>query len=119
MLGFCAENVPEALLGLKTWIPSLGLPRGLLHGLDVDGVAIEPETLGCVYVKYNSGGSMTFGEMRETGLGFDALWKPGDAVLETYDGDFRGVYFSVQLNDGEFRQFGVLPTDLFVEEEEW
>jgi len=82
MLGFCAENVPEALLGLKTWIPSLGLPRGLLHGLDVDGVAI-------------------------------------DAVLETYDGDFRGVYFSVQLNDGEFRQFGVLPTDLFVEEEEW
>eukprot|EP00555_Chaetoceros_dichaeta_P014140 CAMPEP_0198254630 /NCGR_PEP_ID=MMETSP1447-20131203/4900_1 /TAXON_ID=420782 /ORGANISM="Chaetoceros dichaeta, Strain CCMP1751" /LENGTH=164 /DNA_ID=CAMNT_0043940741 /DNA_START=193 /DNA_END=684 /DNA_ORIENTATION=- len=61
MLGFCAENVPEALLGLKTWIPSLGLPRGLLHGLDVDGVAIEPETLGCVYVKYNSGGSMTFG----------------------------------------------------------
>lgn len=119
MLGICAENVDEALMGLKTWVPALGLPRGLLHGMDVDGKPIAPEDLGSVYVKYNTGGCMTFTEMRRTGRGFDALWKPGDAVLEMYDGDFRGVYLNVELNDGEFRQFGVLPTDLFLEEEEW
>jgi hypothetical protein len=119
MLGICAENVDEALMGLKTWVPALGLPRGLLHGMDVDGKPIAPEELGSVYVKYNTGGCMTFSEMRRTGLGFDALWKPGDAVLEMYDGDFRGVYLNVELNDGEFRQFGVFPTDLFLEEEEW
>lgn len=119
MLGICAENVDEALMGLKTWVPALGLPRGLLHGMDVDGKPIAPEKLGSVYVKYITGGCMTFSEMRRTGLGFDALWKPGDAVLEMYDGDFRGVYLNVELNDGEFRQFGVFPTDLFLEEEEW
>ena len=32
--------------------------------------------------------------------------------------NFRGGCYSVQLEDAEFRQFGVLPTDLFVEEEE-
>lgn len=119
MLGICAENVDEALLGLKTWVPTLALPRGMLHGMDVDGKPIAPEDLGSVYVKYNTGGTMTFTEMRRSGMGFDALWRPGDAVLETYDGDFRGIYFNVELNDKEFRQFGVLPTDLFLEEEEW
>jgi hypothetical protein len=119
MLGICAENVDEALLGLKTWVPTLALPRGMLHGMDVDGKPIAPEDFGSVYVKYNTGGTMTFTEMRRSGMGFDALWRPGDAVLETYDGDFRGIYFNVELNDKEFRQFGVLPTDLFLEEEEW
>jgi|EP00979_Chaetoceros_neogracilis_P002499 hypothetical protein len=119
ILGICAENVDEALLGLKTWVPALALPRGLLHGMDVDGKPIAPEDLGSVYVKYNTSGCMTFTQMRKSGLGFDALWKPGDCVLETYDGDFRGIYFNVELNDGEFRQFGILPTDLFLEEEEW
>jgi len=119
MLGICAENVDEALLGLKTWVPALNLPRGLLHGMDVDGKPKAPEELGSVYVKYNTGGCMTFTQMRRTGMGFDALWRPGDAVLEMYDGDFRGIYFNVELRDGEFRQFGVLPTDLFLEEEEW
>lgn len=119
MLGICAENVDEALIGLKTWVPTLSLPRGMLHGMDVDGIPIPPEDLGSVYVKYNTGGCMTFTQMRETGMGFDALWRPGDAVLETYDGDFRGIYLNVELEDGEFRQFGVLPTDLFLEEEDW
>ena len=119
ILGICAENVDEALLGLKTWVPALALPRGLLHGMDVDGKPIAPEDLGSVYVKYNTSGCMTFTQMRKSGLGFDALWKPGDCVLETYDGDFRGIYFNVELNDKEFRQFGILPTDLFMEEEEW
>ena len=119
MLGICAENVDEALIGLKTWVPCLNLPRGLLHGMDVDGTPIPPEELGSVYVKYNTGGCMTFTDMRKTGMGFDALWRPGDAALEPYDGDFRGVYFNVELQDGEFRQFGVFPTDLFLEEEDW
>jgi len=116
MLGICAENVDEALLGLKTWVPALGLPRGILHGMDVDGIPIPPEELGSVYVKYNTGGSMTFTQMRKTGMGFDALWRPGDAVLETYDGDFRGIYLNAELSDGEFRQY-LLPTDLFLEDD--
>lgn len=116
MLGICAENVDEALLGLKTWVPALGLPRGMLHGMDVDGIPIPPEELGSVYVKYNTGGSMTFTQMRKSGMGFDALWRPGDAVLETYDGDFRGIYLNVELCDGEFRQY-LLPTDLFLEDD--
>lgn len=90
-----------------------------MHGMDVDGKPVPPEELGAVYVKYNTGGCMTFTQMRQSGMGFDALWRPGDAVLEMYDGDFRGIYFNVELNDNEFRQFGVLPTDLFLEEEEW
>mmetsp|Transcript_28688 Transcript_28688/g.53032 ORF Transcript_28688/g.53032 Transcript_28688/m.53032 type:complete len:276 (-) Transcript_28688:311-1138(-) len=120
MLGICAANAPEALSGLKSWVSSIDLPRGMLHGMDIDGVPIPVEDLGAVYVKYSTGGAMTFGEMRRSGRGFDALWRPGDALLEPYDdGDFRGVYVTVELEDGEFRQFGVLPTDLFMEEEEW
>ncbi len=84
-----------------------------------DGVPIPVEDFGPVYVKYSTGGAMTFGEMRRSGRGFDALWRPGDALLETYDGDFRGVYLNVELGDGAFRQFGLLPTDLFMAEEEW
>ena len=119
MLGFCSSNAPEALAGLKSWVTNLDLPRGMLHGMDVDGVPIPVEELGSVYVKYSTGGAMTFSDMRKSGKGFDALWRPGDALLETYDGDFRGVYLNVELSDGVFRQFGVLPTDLFMEEEEW
>jgi len=80
--------------------------------MDLNGVPLDPATLGSVYIKYNTGGVMKFSEIRKSGLGFDAIWKPGDALLETYDGDFRGVYFSVELQDGEFRQFGVLPLSL-------
>jgi hypothetical protein len=105
-------------MGLKSWVSALSLPRGLLHGMDVDGKPIPPEELGSIYIKYNTGGCMTFTDMRKTGMGFDALWRPGDCVLEMYDGDFRGVYFSVELKDSIFRQFGVLPTDLFLEEED-
>ncbi|KAL7528188.1 hypothetical protein ACHAWF_002471 [Thalassiosira exigua] len=119
MLGFCASNAPEALGGLKSWVAGLALPRGNLHGMDVDGVPIPPEELGAVYVKYSTGGAMTFSQIRKSGRGFDALWRPGDALLEPYDGDFRGVYANFELEDGVFRQFGVLPTDLFMEEEEW
>lgn len=120
MLGICASNAPEALGGLKSWVSTLALPRGMLHGMDVDGVPIPPEELGSVYVKFSTGGAMTFKQMRESKMGFDALWRPGDALLEPYDGAFRGVYLNVELEDGEFRQFGVLPTDLFMDlEEDW
>jgi len=112
-LGICAEDCMEALGVLKSWVPSLKLPRGLLHGMDVDGVPIDTTSFGPAYIKYNTGGAMTFSEMRRMGLGLDSIWKPGDAVLEGYDGDFRGVHINVELKDGVFRQYGVLPLNLF------
>jgi hypothetical protein len=36
----------------------------------------------------------------------------GDAMLEEYEGEYRGVYFQVELPDGVFRQF-LLPLDTF------
>ena len=33
--------------------------------------------------------------------GFDALWIPGDAMLEGYDGEYRGVYLNAELQDDE------------------
>eukprot|EP00586_Coscinodiscus_wailesii_P004479 CAMPEP_0172492956 /NCGR_PEP_ID=MMETSP1066-20121228/24253_1 /TAXON_ID=671091 /ORGANISM="Coscinodiscus wailesii, Strain CCMP2513" /LENGTH=208 /DNA_ID=CAMNT_0013262859 /DNA_START=183 /DNA_END=806 /DNA_ORIENTATION=+ len=51
MLGICSSSVTDALGTLKSWVSSLALPRGLLHGADVDGVPVDPETLGKVYVK--------------------------------------------------------------------
>ena len=45
-------------------------------------------------------------------MGFDALWKPGGALLEPYDGTYRGVYFQVELLDQEFRQY-LVPLDTF------
>jgi hypothetical protein len=112
MLGICASNIEEGVGALKSWVSNLQLPRGLLHGMDKDGVPLDFE--GGVYIKYNSGGVYTFEDIRKSGLGFDALWKPGDALLESYDGTYRGVYFQVELLDGEFRQY-LVPHDLFEE----
>jgi hypothetical protein len=36
----------------------------------------------------------------------------GDAMLEEYEGEYRGVYFQVDLPDGVLRQF-LLPLDTF------
>jgi hypothetical protein len=108
MLGICASSTEEGIATLKSWVSSLDLPRGLLHGADEDGVPLEID--GGAYIKYKSGGSLTFSAIRNTGVGFDALWKPGDAMLESYDGTYRGVYFQVDLSDGEFRQY-MLPLD--------
>ena len=110
MLGICASSTTEGISALKSWVTNLELPRGLLHGMDEDGVPLELN--GCVYIKYNSGGVYTFADIRKSQMGFNALWKPGDAMLEEYDGDYRGVYFQVELSDGEFRQY-LLPLDLF------
>lgn len=111
MLGICAPSTEEGVGTLKAWVTNLGLPRGLLHGMDKDGVPIEID--GSVYIKYNTGGSATFADIRRSGVGFDALWKPGDALIEPYDGTYRGVYFQVELSDGEFRQY-LVPLDTFV-----
>jgi len=110
MLGICAPSAEEGVAALKAWVTALELPRGLLHGMDKDGVPIDLS--GGVYIKYNSGGVYTFADIRKSGLGFDALWKPGDALLEPYDGTYRGVYFQVELKDDEFRQY-LVPLDIF------
>jgi Domain of unknown function (DUF1824) len=110
MLGICASSAEEGIATLKSWVTNLGVPRGLLHGMDIDGVPIEFK--GGVYIKYNSGGVYTFADIRKSQMGFNAIWKPGDATLEEYDGTYRGVYFQVELADGEFRQY-LLPLDLF------
>jgi len=109
MLGICASSINEGIATLKSWVTTLELPRGLLHGADKDGVPLEFP--GGVYIKYNSGGVYTFADIRKSQMGFDALWKPGDAMLEDYDGTVRGIYFQVELSDGEFRQY-LLPLDL-------
>ena len=110
ILGICASSPEEGVATLKAWVTALSLPRGLLHGMDKDGVPIDLS--GGVYIKYNSGGVYTFSDIRKSGLGFDALWKPGDALLEPYDGTYRGVYFQVELEDEEFRQY-MIPVDVF------
>jgi hypothetical protein len=110
MLGICASSAEEGLATLKSWVSALELPRGLLHGMDKDGVPLKLE--GAVYMKYNTGGSLTFTAIRKSGVGFDAIWKPGDAMLELYDGTYRGVYFQAELSDGVFRQF-LVPLDTF------
>ncbi|KAG7364633.1 DUF1824 domain containing protein [Nitzschia inconspicua] len=114
MLGICASSAEEGVATLKSWVTALNLPRGLLHGMDKDGVPLDLS--GGVYIKYNSGGVYTFGDIRKSGMGFDALWKPGDALLEPYDGTYRGVYFQVELQDEVFRQY-LVPLEIFEEEE--
>ena len=46
---------------------------------------------------------------------FPRIFFAGTASLTGYGGGFRGVYFTPDLNDGEFRQFAVLPITLFDE----
>ena len=79
MLGICASSAEEGIATLKSWVTALQLPRGLLHGFDKDGIPLDLS--GGVYIKYNSGGVYTFADIRKSGMGFDALWKPGDALL--------------------------------------
>ena len=91
MMGICAPDADEGLVALKAWTADLDLPKGKLHGLDVDGVRQEPPS-GPVFIKYNS--------------------DSGDAFLSGYGGDYRGVLFTPELGDGAFRQYGYLPLDL-------
>mmetsp|Transcript_43763 Transcript_43763/g.102989 ORF Transcript_43763/g.102989 Transcript_43763/m.102989 type:complete len:314 (+) Transcript_43763:89-1030(+) len=99
MLGICAESAEAGVHALKEWVSALNLPRGKLHGMDEEGVPIDMSNFGAVYIKYMSQGGQVF--------------EPGDANLNGYDGSYRGVYFNPVLADGEFRQYAVLPLDLF------
>ena len=139
MLGICADDAAQGLSTLKAWVGGLHLPRGVLHGMDKDGVPLDMSDFGAVYIKYNS-------------LASDSGDPPGTATLSGYGGDcdgpadsnadgmlsitvlinahalaysifcvtttcaraaVRGVYFNPDLQDGEFRQYAVLPLDLF------
>jgi hypothetical protein len=59
---------------LPSWVTNnLVLPRGMLHGMDIDGDPIPIEEIGSVYVKHSTGGAMTYySEILRTGRGFDA-----------------------------------------------
>ena len=103
MLGICAEDASEGVAALKQWVTALELPRGVLHGMDKDGVPLDMSTFGHVYIKYNSLPTERDGA--------------GTANLAGYGGDFRGVYLNVDLQDGQFRQYAVLPLNLFGSEE--
>jgi len=93
MLGICAASAEEGLSSLKTWTAELGLPKGKLHGMDKDGVPVDPPK-GAVFIKYNS--------------------LSGDAYISGYGGTFRGVLFTPDLDDGAFRQYGYLPLDVLI-----
>lgn len=93
MLGICAADAQEGLSSLKTWTAELGLPKGKLHGMDKDGVPVDPPK-GAVFIKYNS--------------------MSGDAYISGYGGTFRGVLFTPELDDAAFRQYGYLPLDVLM-----
>jgi len=95
-LGFCAPDVQAGLNALKGYVGYNSLPRGLLHGMDVDGVPVDIK--GAVYIRYCSGRGM---------------WQPGDAKVDKYDGEYEGVYVNVDFGKGDNRQWGVMPLDLF------
>lgn len=91
MMGICAPDAFVGIASLKAWVTDLGLPRGKLQGMDVNGKPMPPPE-GAVFIKYNS--------------------DSGDAYLSGYLGACRGVLLTPTLIDGEFRQFGYLPLDL-------
>ena len=92
MFGICAQTGREGIDALKIWTEELNLPKGKLHGLDMDGIP-KPIPSEAVFIKYNS--------------------LSGDAFCSEYHGEFRGVLFTPVLNDGVFRQFGYLDLSLF------
>ena len=91
LMGICAPTQAEAVQALKVWVAALGLPKGLLHGMDRQGVAVKVE--GGVYVKYHSGS--------------------GDAVMSGYDGKSVGVLVTPAFASGDFLQVGYFPLTLF------
>ena len=67
ILGICAETAEEGVQALSSWVTALQLPRGLVFGLDHDGVPITTSTdenknntnnkkkqERGIYLKYNS-----------------------------------------------------------------
>ncbi|KAL1496513.1 hypothetical protein AB1Y20_016467 [Prymnesium parvum] len=91
-LGLCAANASVALRCLRQWTSALSLPRAPVRGDVAEG--------GAAYLKYDS----------RPAAG------PAAARLSAYAGGYRGVYFHPELPDGLFRQYAVLPLELFEEE---
>ncbi len=60
MLGICAETAERGVHTLKEWVTALKLPRGRLHGMDKEGVALDMSDFGAVYIKYSSKGGQVF-----------------------------------------------------------
>ncbi|KAL3904211.1 MAG: hypothetical protein SGPRY_011374, partial [Prymnesium sp.] len=90
ILGICADDAASGVAALKAWVSGLNLPRGVLHGMDKDGVPLDMSSFGAVYIKYNS---------HSTGVN-----APGSATLSGYGGDFRGVYYQPEIDPDAFHQ---------------
>ena len=102
-----AKNKEIGLKVLQSWIPSLSLTRGLLLAYDDDENNTQMTINDfndnqAVYIKYYAT------DAGETG---DIL--AGDAYMKPYRGDNIGVIFQPKLKDGEFRQYGDFPLDIF------
>jgi hypothetical protein len=102
VLGIMADTLASGIRVLKTWIPALDLPRGVLRAVDANGAEIELDTLSDspgVYIKYNSS-------------------EGGDAYCKAYTGGYAGVIIQPKLQgdgpDDDFRQYGDFPLALFV-----
>jgi hypothetical protein len=101
VLGIMADTLASGISILKTWIPALNLPRGVLRALDANGGEIELDTLSDspIYIKYNSS-------------------EGGDAYCKAYNGGYAGVIIQPKLKgdgpDDDFRQYGDFPLALFV-----
>jgi len=120
-LGVCASDAMTAIATLGTWVQNLNLPRGLIYGADVDGEQINLDEFGGAYIKYSRSGSLQRRPeadvvRREKGdsgaVRSSSRLSSGDAVLSPYGGGLRGVHLTVG-SGARFRQYSVLPLDLF------
>jgi hypothetical protein len=105
-LGICTPNGASAIATLRSWVDTLGLPRGTLFGADVDGAAIPSEQLGASYIKYSARAGSTHAADGAPPA------PPGSARLEKYGSSFCGVTLAMGVGKG-FRSVGLLPLGLF------
>lgn len=87
ILGICADNVPQAITTLKSYLEALGYPSP----------SERPELAGSIYIKFNP--------------------HTNKLLAEPYTGQHRGVLVSCQSADPNSinETFGHLPLDLFTE----
>jgi hypothetical protein len=101
-LGICTPDGASAVATLRSWVESLGLPRGTLYGADANGTALPIGELGASYIKYTARGA--------TGADGSVAVPPGSAKLSAYGGSFRGVTLVTERS-----HLGLLPLGLFDE----
>ena len=101
-LGICTPDGASAVATLRSWVESLGLPRGTLYGADANGTALPIGELGASYIKYTARGA--------TGADGRVAVPPGSAKLSAYGGSFRGVTLVTERS-----HLGLLPLGLFDE----